>query len=218
MEKSHFKGKKFVFLGDSITRGEVGPSCPENVYHQYLKRSLELGETVNYGMNGSRIAHQELNPNGGAISLRYQAMDDDADFVVVCGGANDYQHGTADFGEFTDRTVDTFYGACHVLFGGLVRKYTDKTVVVMTPPHCEKENDPVHFRNEVTGKLLSEYVDAIIRVARYYALPVLDLYSLSGIAPHVEESKVKFAPDGLHPNDCGHQRIAQRLESFLLSL
>ncbi|MBE6689330.1 MAG: SGNH/GDSL hydrolase family protein [Ruminococcaceae bacterium] len=218
MEKSYFKGKKFVFLGDSITYGQVGPSCPENIYHQYLKRNFELGEAVNYGINGSRIAHQELEQNGGAFSVRYTSMDNDADFAVVFGGINDFLHGTADFGEFDDRTVNTFYGACHVLLSGLVKKYIGKTVIVMTPPHCEREKDPIHRRNAVTGKTLSEYVDALISVARYYSVPVLDIYATSGIVPHVEENKIKFAPDGLHPNDPGHQKIAERLESFLLSL
>ena len=217
MEKSYFKGKKAIFLGDSITHG-VGASCTENIYHQYLKRSLALGEVINYGISGSRIAHQELNPNGGAFSLRYKDMDEDADLVVVYGGVNDFLHGTAAFGNFSDRTVDTFYGACHVLFSGLVKKYTEKTVVIMTPMHCAREIDPQNPRNTVTGKLLSEYVDAICEVARYYSLPLLDLYRFSGIAPHLDESKAAFAPDGLHPNDNGNKRIAQRLESFLLGL
>lgn len=212
MERAYFKGKKAVFLGDSITFG-VGTSCPENIYHQYLKRSLELGEVVNYGISGSRIAHQELNPNGGAFSLRYEAMDDDADFVFVLGGVNDFLHGTAHFGDFADRTVDTFCGACHVLFGGLAKKYFDKTIVIMTPMHtsCQQINPNTH-------RPLEDYIDIIRKTAQYYSLPLLDLYKMSGIAPQIEESKSKYMPDGLHPSDDGNKRIAERLEGFLLSL
>ena len=217
MDRSFFEGKKAVFLGDSITHG-VGASCEENIYHAVLARSLKLGEVKNYGINGSRIAHQELNPNGGAFSLRYESMDDDADIVVVYGGVNDYLHGTAEFGTPADRTVNTFYGALHVLFSGLMRKYTDKTLIVMTPMHCLRENDPQDPRNAVTGKLLSDYVAAIREVAEYYSMPLLDLYKLSGIRPSVEENRAHFLPDGLHPCDAGNKRIAERLEGFLLSL
>lgn len=217
MEKSCFKGKKAIFLGDSITFG-VGTSCPENIYHQYLARSLELGETVNYGISGSRIAHQEPDQNGGAFSVRYETMDDDADFVFVFGGVNDFGHGIAHFGDFSDRTINTFYGACHVLFGGLAKKYVGKTVVVMTPLHYAREADPANSRNVTTRKQLIDYVEAIREVAQYYALPVLDLYKMSGIVPYIEENRALYMPDGLHPNDNGNKLIAQRLEGFLLSL
>ncbi|MBQ9921911.1 MAG: SGNH/GDSL hydrolase family protein, partial [Clostridia bacterium] len=95
MEKSYFKGKKAVFLGDSITYGQAGLKDSDRVYHQVLKRSLELREAVNYGINGSRIAHQELEQNGGAMCRRFATMDEDADIVVLLGGVNDFGHGTA---------------------------------------------------------------------------------------------------------------------------
>ena len=62
------------------------------------------------------------------------------------------------------------------------------------------------------------YVDAIIRIAGFYAIPVLDLYRVSGIQPRVEALKQRYMPDGLHPNDAGNERIAEKLIGFLKTL
>jgi lysophospholipase L1-like esterase len=61
-------------------------------------------------------------------------------------------------------------------------------------------------------------VDTIIKVAAHYSLPVLDLYRTAGICPRIPEQLTRFMPDGLHPNDAGAYRIAERLTSFLNTL
>ena len=65
---------------------------------------------------------------------------------------------------------------------------------------------------------LKKYVDAIREVAEYYALPVLDLYKMSGFQPAVEIIRTTYMPDGLHPNDAGAAKIADKLRDFLLAL
>ena len=80
---------------------------------------------------------------------------------------------------------------------------------------------PVHRADEKPhdGKpALSQYVAAIKEVCGYYALPVLDLYTVSGIQPAVPVLRERYAPDGLHPNDAGHRLIAARLAGFLKTL
>ena len=136
------KGLKMNFLGDSITRG-VGASSEDKVYHAILKREAGLLEARNYGISGTRYAIQkgtEKRPKDNyfdvnAFSERFEQMDDDADVVVVFGGTNDYGHGDAPFGEFSDRTPDTFYGALHFVYAGLIKKYLGKPIVIMTPLH-----------------------------------------------------------------------------------
>jgi len=64
---------------------------------------------------------------------------------------------------------------------------------------------------------LKTYVAIIREVAEYYSLPVIDLYANSGIQPKVDIMREKFMPDGLHPNDAGHERIAHVIGNFLLS-
>ena len=138
-------------------------------------------------------------------------MADDADVVVVFGGINDYGRGDAPFGAFTDRTMDTYCGALHVLMKGLIEKYPTAVICFMTPLHREKEWQGSH-RN---GLPLYAYVEKIRETAEYYSLPVLDLYQSAGIYPDIPAQKEAFCPDGLHPNDAGNERIAERLQGFL---
>jgi len=218
------KGLTVNFLGDSITEG-VGASAPEQLYHALLKEELQLKEARNYGISGTRFALQKGTPERpkddymdvNSFSERFDAMDD-ADLVVVFGGTNDYGHGDAPLGHFSDRTPDTFYGACHYLFSGLIKKYLGKPIVIMTPLHRLNEmRDTGNAKTKPYGTL-RDYVNIIREVAEFYSLPVLDLYKTSGLQPEIPEIQTNYIPDGLHPNDKGHAVIAEKLKKFLLAL
>lgn len=216
-----FKGKKIAFLGDSITEG-VGPSCLENVYWKILERNTGA-LCYGYGISGSRIANQRIHgpypESERYFATRVDSMIPDADIIVVFGGVNDFGHGDAPFGCHTDRTDDTFCGAVHLLMERLINRYPDGTIVFMTPLHCVDEDDVTYtcYGARRCGNL-QRYVDAIMEAAAYYAIPVLDLYRISGIQPRVEGLRQKYMPDGLHPNDAGNAKIASRLEGFLRTL
>ena len=208
-------GKKVVFLGDSITEG-VGASCEGTRYVNVFGKIT--GTTVlNYGIGGTRFAKQVKPINEwwdkNDFCGRYMNMDDNADIVVVLGSTNDYGHGDAPFGLTSDRTPDTFIGATHYLMKGLIEKYPEAEIVFMTPIHREGENNP-----DSKGHILKDYSDTIKEVAEYYSIPVLDLYSVYGVCPDIKAHKEKFCPDGLHPNDAGHKKIAERLKAFLEAL
>lgn len=89
----------------------------------------------------------------------------------------------------------------------------------MTPLHRDSESvlgfNEIGVRRDHT---LEEYVDAVISISGYYGIPVLDLYRVSGMQPAVPILKELYMPDGLHPNDLGHQRIADKLIGFLRTL
>ena len=216
------EGKKINFLGDSITQG-VGASCAEAVYHQVIKRKYGLSEARNYGLSGSRFARQ-INPDYSIahdhdFCERLHTMDDDADVVVVFGGTNDFGHGDAPIGTFSDREPNTFYGACHYICTNLMEKYPEAVIVFMTPCHRLREdmtNGDTNNKAYNYGNLKA-YVDIIREVTEYYSLPVVDLYASSGIQPNVDIIREKYMPDGLHPNDAGNALIAERLANFLLS-
>ena len=65
---------------------------------------------------------------------------------------------------------------------------------------------------------LEGYAEAIKEIAKFYSVPVLDLFTMGGMNPIVPVQKELFMPDGLHPNDAGHARIAQRLIGLLNTL
>ena len=216
------EGLKINFLGDSITEG-ASASCKENIYWNVLKREYGLAEARGYGIGGTRIAKQTI-PSSVAVydkdfCGRFDQMDDDADVVVVFGGTNDYGHGDAPIGTMADRTPDTFYGALHYLYTGLIHKYPTATIVAMTPLH---RLDEYNLRGEGNkaqdGEPLITYVNIIKEVAAYYSLPLLDLWAMGGMQPNVPVLREKYNPDGLHPNNEGHAKLAHRLAGFLQTL
>ena len=210
-------GIKANFLGDSITEG-VGTTDPATkTYRSIIAKRNNMTER-NYGISGTRFAKQHSptvdNPRHDLdFCMRVEEMDTDTDLVVIFGGTNDFGHGDAPFGEKTDRTPSTFIGACHHLFRRATERFPDSRIVVMSPLHRVSE-DEVN-RN---GKRLVDYVNTIKEVAEYYSLPVIDLWKTSSIQPRVEVIREKFCPDGLHPNDAGHERMADIIEAALIAL
>ena len=218
------KGKKVVFLGDSITEG-VGVSSPEKRYTDVFARNT--GAVVsNYGVSGTRIAKQKV-PHFAIENAKYERdfllrVDEDitetyADLVVVFGGTNDFGHGDAPMGAFFDRGEDTFYGAMHSLINKLSEKFPEGRLVFMTPLHRDREND-AYNEHGIRVQPLCDYVKAIREVCEYYSVPVLDLYKNSGMQPAIKIHKELYMPDGLHPSDKGAERIALMLEEFVKTL
>ena len=211
----NLQGLKINFLGDSITEGH-GCSSVEKQFTSLI--AAQHGAVTRcYGIGGTRLAKQTKPSDNPRHDLdfpsRVAEMDPDADLIVVFGGTNDFGHGDAPFGEFSDRTADTFCGALHVLYTALLEKYPDKQIMVMTPLHRSSENIP-----NMHGKILAEYVDMIRKAAEYSSLPVLDLWAVSGIQPAVPVMKEKYMPDGLHPNDAGHVILTNKIAKFIENL
>ena len=213
------KGKKVAFLGDSITFG-VGASSKETSYVEVFAK--ESGAQVfNFGVSGTRIARQ-TKPSGcpefdECFKDRAKKIPEDMDVVVVFGGTNDFGHGDARFGCFADRDEYSFYGALHALLQMLITKYPRAYIVYMTPMHRLSEEKTV---NEIGLPChpLKDYVAAIREVCAFYSIPVLDLFSVSGIQPAIPIMQKIYMPDGLHPSDEGAARVASILLSHLRAL
>ena len=208
------QGKIINFLRDSITEG-CGTTGEDKRFTNIIEKEYALRKANNYGIGGTRFAKQTTPSNEPRwdedFCSRVDAMDDQADIIVVFGGTNDYGHGDAPLGTFEDNTKDTFYGACRVLMEKLINKYPGKPIVFLTPLHREDEERP-------DGEKLAQYVEAIKEMARYYAIPVYDLYAESGIQPRLPIIKEKFCPDGLHPNDEGHLILADKIAKYLINM
>lgn len=215
------KGIKMACLGDSITEG-AGVSNRENMFFNRLQRECGIRALYIDGIGGTRIARQQKPSENQITDLyfasRVDAIDEDCDLVVVFGGTNDFGHGDAPMGTPEDRTVDTFWGACHVLCEKLINRFPKSQIVFMSPLHRENEDSPRGDNKPEPVGILSDYVEALHTVTRRFSIPFLDLFQVSGITPKVPVYKTLYMPDGLHPNDAGHERIAQRLKGFLESL
>ena len=79
-------------------------------------------------------------------------------------------------------------------------------------------NEGAKTPRALDGKTLIDFVNAIEEVCGYYGIKVKNLYKESGIDANIAIHKTTFAPDGLHPNELGHKRLSNSIESELESL
>lgn len=212
---------KISFLGDSITHG-AGVSSHDKCFVSVVGR--KTGAVVqNCGISGTRIARKKTPSVKAEYDQcfldRVTDLDADTDVVVVFGGTNDFGHGDAAFGSFDDSPESeyTFYGALRSLALRLIRRFPTKKIVWMTPLHRRSEETTVNEIGLPTPPL-REYVRAMKEIAAEYSIPVLDLFATAGIQPMIEEQRAAFCPDGLHPNDVGAERLADRVIAFLGTL
>ena len=220
------KGKIIDFLGDSITEG-VGVTDQNNRYDNVIHRRFELAAHYNYGIGGTRLAHQSAPSETPRYDLcfcgRAYLLEKSADLIVVYGGVNDYIHGDAYFGKMEDRTPETFCGAVYFLMNFLKTNYEGKKIVFMTPAH-------MHFRGisdkfptgrpmkKPDAQPLSAYVEVIKARGEELGIPVLDLFEKLPIDPNNESDREKYTVDGLHFNDEGQGILAKTLGDFLETL
>lgn len=231
---------KYCALGDSITYGFI-PRNAEGYPGQlksYARLTAEkLGTNfLNYGISGSTVANKE-----NAMSVRYTEMPSDADIITVMGGTNDQWRGVP-LGTMSDRSINTFYGALHVLYQGLYTKYianaeysvgAKKKIIVLTPlkkldPNKSSLENTIENNSDILMPM-DDFVKAVKEVAAFYSFPVLDFYNLSGINPHLNRTVIgtesgytgnynPYIVDGTHPTAEGHEMMADLLVGFIRAL
>lgn len=190
-------GKSWNALGDSITFGQ-GTTKP---YHQYIKEWQGMGTVTNYGVSGRKIS------GTGGMAESYTSMTNGADLVTLLGGINDANDGTTTLGTMADRTVSTFYGACHVLFKGLRLKYANTTtrIVIFTPLAFDAFPDSDGFADDTTFARVKSFADAMVQVAERYSIPCYNLFANSETNQSI-----------LHPDATFHQIMATKMMNFIL--
>ena len=206
-----YKNKTINCLGDSITSDY---SDDNSSWVEMLHRALPVKKINTYGIAGTTVADDGIRND--CFAKRFLDMDKTADVIIVFGGINDFNRSIL-LGDISSSRITEFYGALKVVCRGLIEMYPEADIFFITPMHAFGFKDYPHWntKNEA-GKILKDYRNAIIDVCEYYNIPVLDLYSVSGITPDVPENKEIMLPDGLHPSKNGRIKIARKIINFLL--
>lgn len=237
--KSQWYGKHVGYLGDSMT--DPRNSASQNKYWTVLKDIMGIEPHVyaRSGFEWSRLLSK-------AKEMR-QEVGDSIDAVIIWCGTNDYNHNRP-IGEFFSEKIDsvnhngkmvarrhrqwnmddtTFCGSINRVMHFLKDEYPTKQIIIMTPIHRgfatfnEKNVQPDEDYSNGQGLFLEDYVDVLKRAATLWAVPLIDMHSLSGIYPNFESNAQFIANDStdrLHPNDAGHYRIARTLQTQLEAL
>ena len=203
---STLKGKTWVAMGDSITASSVSYA------NQLANR--HGANLVKHARDGARVHRDTAESTWLVLAEEYQNITVTSDIITIAGGTNDpMQEGQV--GAFTDRTINTLYGALHVLLSGLRSKFPDARIGYISPI----PRDDMRY---IEGDMASfPYVrtKAIREVCAYYGVPVwIGALEFGANPADSADFKNKYMPDGLHPNQVGHTWYANRVEQFILNL
>ena len=197
---------KINFLGDSITEGALA-SSEENTYVCQVGKMLNA-EVRNYGIGGSRFAKQiipsEYPRMDEYFASRVDEMKNDADYVIVFGGTNDFGHGDAPIGEMEDNTPDTYLGSINYLIDKLLKYYKKEQIKFILPLHRKDENNPYGEGTKKAPSLtLDGYVSLLERILNKRDVEYFNFREEMG-----GWENNPLLGDGLHPNDKGHKKLA----------
>lgn len=246
-----WQGATVAYLGDSITdpgeRPEGHDWAGRDNWHYwgYLQQWLGIRPLV-YGVSGNKWSDIPRQ-----VSELKSEHGDDFDAITIFMGTNDYITDTPlgewyDFSrdsvvmalgypatkyEVVRRTPDmnpeTLRGRINIAMSLLKETWPEKQIVILTPIHraystfSAQNIQPDESYPNRLGIYFSDYVDAVRETGGVWGVPVIDLYSLSGLNPMVEAQVPYFCKpdtDRLHPNAKGHDRIARTLFYQLLAL
>lgn len=201
------KYNKPTWLGDSIT--EINNKASIH-YHEIIAQKWGATTSTNMGISGSTIGNKS-NP----MSVRYKDIPVDTDFISVFGGVNDYGKNQP-LGEFGDTTNETFYGALHVLFDGLQSKFPTVPKIFISPMKIGSDfgGDFNAIKNGL-GLTQMQYERAIVEMTQLYSIPHLSLLDDMGVTFAVKAQGDYYSADTLHPNNAGHEIIADKILEFL---
>lgn len=220
------KNKIISFLGDSITEGHMVEDIANCRYDNVIAR--EYGAIVrNYGVGGSRIAHQSVPSEKPRHDLcfcgRAYDIDPKSDIIVVLGGVNDYLHGDAPVGTPSDETPATFCGGVNFLMKLLKDTFPSAKIVFFTPARCfvyghmddRPSSNPIKRADALP---LAGYAKIIEESGARFGIPVCRTADKLMLDPGDIEIRRKYLPDGLHFNDAGHALLAKVIAQYLESL
>ena len=215
-KNEQWRGITMNFMGDSITEGYPGGSTVTKKFWEYLADMLN-SKSNGYGIGGSTLADGQ-NP----MYSRVLTMDTNAELIFVFGGTNDFANYSRRLGEqfsisSETRTLNidtsTFYGGLNQLCLNLITTFPNATYILLTPIHRKNfGGQKTDLQANGVGLYLDAYVDAIKNVAKWFSIPVIDLYAISSLYPQDETQKLKYfasVNDGLHPNTLGHKVMAE---------
>lgn len=201
---SKLANKKWLVIGDSISDKNITKTS--KWYFDYIAENTGI-IPVNDGRSGSGYSK---NSSGIAKNIkipdRISQLPTDVDVITILAGINDCgTNGTpTELGTIEDSTTATFYGAVNITISLIKARYPETPFgIISFLPYYD------------SGAVQQARVDALEKVCKANFIPFLNLYNSCGFYIKDNNFKSSFIPDGIHPNEYGHARLAPKIQQFL---
>ena len=231
--RSQWDGARVAFLGDSIIDVDQ-VAATNNTFPNFLEDILGI-EAYVYGISGHNMS--QIIPQAEKLEAEH---GQEVDAIIVFAGTNDYNENIplGEWYSFDTQTTNhngnivsrkhrelifddsTFRGRTNSTLRYLKSHYPDKQIIMLTPLHRGLANfGPTNLQPEESfsngcGLFIEDYAAALKEAANVWAVPVIDLASISGLYPLLQEQQMYFRDssyDLLHPNTPGQLRMAYTL-------
>ncbi len=216
LSQKQWLGKKWVCLGDSLTKG----TNTTKTYHDYVAEKTGI-TVVNKGVASTgwmRRPSESKKPF-------YERVDDDfiyADVVTVFGSGNDGKPiNDGLLGEPTDTGTDTVCGCINTTIDNIYSKNPFVQLAIISPTPWKSNMPDV-------DNAFSKLCVALETICKNRGIPYLDLFHCSGLRPNDETFRsyaYKYDINeetgenmGVHPDETGHKIIASQFYTLLQSL
>lgn len=215
---SWYKNKKIVTFGDSITEHET--------WQGHLKDYFDC-VFQNCGIGGTTVALSNLSNyqnNCMYQDSRINAIDNDADVIIVWGGNNDFgaTYNGITLGEIVpwwklsdegdsskNLTVSNFTYAYALMLKKIVTRFPNAKIFTVTCIGGRNSdgisNSDIEFY--MNGYFMRDFSNQIKKISELYGIPCIDVGGLSRLNTFTHTSFFK-ANDVIHPNAEGGKLIA----------
>lgn len=210
---SHWDGKRYAAIGDSITYGYAPKDDEEGIaegskitpnFAEYVADSLNM-ELLNVAMGGYTVRTTLSNNRIDAIKNENFTPD----VVTILLGANDYQQvplGTID-DVYESYDNCSFYAGMREIVRQVQTEFPLATIVLLGSPKNARFNE----------ETLAGFEQAKKDIANEFDVLYCDLHNGCGFNINNPDIVDLFRLDDVHPNHRAHKILGSRLTGFIAS-
>ena len=203
------KRKTFVVaaIGDSLIEGKSASNeigwVSLLVKHLERKRKIVFLNTGKGGNTSVKVAAR----------LAEDCLDHDPDLIILGYGVNDSRHRPS-LGR-SEVEIEEFSKTTEEMFTNITQRSSAMVLVSGLVPVQDEMVDPYKEDKHYRRTLQVPYDNALKQLSKKYGYLFLDVFPKW--ISRGEDFIASHLADGLHPNDKGHQFIADHAAEFLLS-
>lgn len=217
-DKSKFDKKTVVLLGDDAFYGSGSNNISTDSIAALLRSRYGMNIINDRAKEGATISKYSLDTlSDKCILSQINNIGSEfakVDYAVILAGSHDWAQSISNLGLNDSNSTlneDTFRGALAKSISDILSTNPNVKLLICTPFYRGRLNDGDKKDADnymVNDKYLRDFVNVMIDVADYYHIPLLNLYSTSGINKFTESTYLK---DGLLLNNNGHDLIADKI-------
>lgn len=215
-----------VLLGRKVYNTAFGGTCATRIEKDepldYTRGTFSLValakavEADDFGVQQSVIMRESNTEYFEEVIDGLEKLDfSKVDIFLIQQGLNDYQVGVPVDDPDNPYDEHTFLGALRVAVNSLKKASPEARIVIVTPLYTWYTATGVTCETaDYGGGILEDYVNAEISLARELGIEVIDVYH--DLFPHTKwEDWEVYSRDGMHPNEAGREKMAQRIAEYL---